>query len=238
MVAKEPIAQGAPILALPLSKCWTADTARACSQLASYLDVDAPDSTWLALHLLLVKQRPLENLHKQLELLDESVAGAEIAQRAGQNPSLKMYVVQNISVSTNKIHEDLKHNPKNPKLVMEDAGKNAGVVGQPEIRQVCSVGMSKSWAFCKGAHGCRWHNRAARKSKRSTRSCLLAARTQKNSANENDTNRYKQYQTDTGCIFLLHEKYRPRYAKIKLRPDTNEARTSLKSIDPSTGWPP
>ncbi|CAL1171808.1 unnamed protein product [Cladocopium goreaui] len=90
-VAKGPLAQGEPFLALPLSreaqgvpgghshpamrtdwKCWTADTAKACSKLSSYLDADAPDSTWLALHLLLLKQEQGNALQKQLQLLDDS----------------------------------------------------------------------------------------------------------------------------------------------------------------------
>ena len=40
-------------------------------------DADAPDSTWLALHLLLVKQEQGNALQKQLQLLDDSVAGEE-----------------------------------------------------------------------------------------------------------------------------------------------------------------
>lgn len=40
-------------------------------------DADAPDSTWLALHLLLVKQEQGNALQKQLQVLDDSVAGEE-----------------------------------------------------------------------------------------------------------------------------------------------------------------
>ena len=35
-------------------------------------DADAPDSTWLALHVLLVKQEQGNALQKQLQLLDDS----------------------------------------------------------------------------------------------------------------------------------------------------------------------
>ncbi|CAJ1399222.1 unnamed protein product [Effrenium voratum] len=46
---------GEPLLALPLSKCWTAETARRGAELSG-LDPELPDSVWLALHLL--QKRP------------------------------------------------------------------------------------------------------------------------------------------------------------------------------------